>query len=46
MMTVFDISRLRCTAIFFEFFEQCFRYYVAPGLSALTLGNSHLFCCG
>jgi len=45
LMTVFGISRLRCPAIFFEFFEQCFRYYAAPacGLSAFTLGNAHFF---
>ena len=45
LMTVFGISRLRCTAIFFEFFEQCLRYYAAPayGLSVFTLGNSHFF---
>jgi hypothetical protein len=42
--TVIDISRSRCTALFFEFFEQCFRH-CAGHAGVFKLGNSHFFDC-
>ena len=49
LMTVFDISRLRCIALFLEFFEQCFGYCAGHACgqkhSVFALGNAHFFSC-